>query len=65
MTICKEMIKLRKYLDDKGIKWVDASTDDNLWICRTHFELNGFRWSVINGYGTYGGVILDGKILDF
>lgn len=61
MIICKEMIKLRQYLDDKGVKWKDASTSPGdklwhlLWICRTHFELNGISWSVINGYGTYGG----------
>ena len=56
MIICKEMSKLRQYLDDKGIKWVDVSSNDSLWICRTHFELNGLRWSVIHGYGTYGGI---------
>ena len=55
MKICEEMSKLRQYLDDKGIEWVDASSNDSLWICRTHFELNGIRWSVTNGYGTYGG----------
>lgn len=55
MEICKEMIKLRKYLDEEGIEWLDASDCDRLWICRTHFEINGFRWSVVNGYGTYGG----------
>lgn len=56
MEICKEMIKLRKYLDEEGIKWKDASSRNRLWwICRTHFEMNGYRWSVVNGYGTYGG----------
>ena len=55
LEICKEMIKLRKYLDEEGIEWLDASSHDRLWICRTHFEINGFRWSVVNGYGTYGG----------
>lgn len=64
MKICEEMSKLRQYLDDKGIKWKDASSNDylyNLWICRTHFEINSHTWSVINGYGTYGGFkILDG-----
>lgn len=24
-------------------------------IYRTHFEVHGYFWSVINGYGTYGG----------
>ena len=55
MEICKEMIKLRKYLDEEGIEWSDASSRDGLWICRTHFEINGYRWSVVNGYVTYGG----------
>ena len=30
-------------------KYADVS------IFRTHFEINGNKWSVINGYGTYGG----------
>ena len=55
MEICKEMVKLRKYLDEEGIEWLDASSHARLWICRTHFWVNGYRWSVVNGYGTYGG----------
>ena len=47
MEICKEMVKLRKYLDEEGIEWYDASSHDELWICRTTFEINRFRWSVI------------------
>ena len=62
MKICEEMNKLRQYLDDKDIKWKDASTIlgdklwHRLWICRTQFEINNNKWSVINGYGTYGGI---------
>lgn len=26
-----------------------------MWFCRTHFEYKGIEWSVINGFGTYGG----------
>ena len=26
-----------------------------IWICRTHFEYKGIKFSVINGFGTYGG----------
>lgn len=56
MIICKEMNKLRQYLDDKGIKWKDESIELlNLWICGTHFEINNCIWLVTNGYGTYGG----------
>lgn len=51
-----EMILLRQMLDESGIEWHDAS-DDSEWypIDRTHFENNGSWWSVIHGYGTYGG----------
>ena len=53
----KEMLKLREMLTDKGIEWHDASTppDYPLKIDRTHFNYIGFSWSVINGFGTYGG----------
>lgn len=58
MIICDEMKKLREGLDERHIPWEDKSDDDNgggYWICRTHFRFNGNRWSVINGFGTYGG----------
>ena len=54
----EEMIAFRKLLDEKRIEWEDLSTQQ--WeICpidRTHFNHRGYKWSVINGYGTYGGV---------
>ena len=50
----EEMDKLRKALDDKGIAWWDESDD---LIDRTKFEINGVRWSAINGLGTYGGIV--------
>lgn len=71
--ICDEMKKLRKMLDEEGIKWKDCSgiTPDEVieknidagidkyhadaTIYRTHFESNGYKYSVIYGYGTYGG----------
>lgn len=71
--MCEEMKKLRKMLDEKGIKWEDCSgiTPDELieksvatgidknfadvTIYRTHFESDGYKYSVIYGYGTYGG----------
>ena len=71
--MCEEMSKLRKMLDEAGIKWKDVSTvtSDELieksiaagidayhadaTIYRTHFESDGYKYSVIYGYGTYGG----------
>lgn len=50
-----EMQKLRKLLDDAGIKWSDCSTEGELSIERTHFEYKDEYWSVIHGFGTYGG----------
>ena len=44
-------------LDAENIKWHDASDpeDSPFYICRTHFEHRGYDWSVIHGFGTYGG----------
>lgn len=51
------MQKLRTWLKSKGIKYYDAScVSDDFWICRTHFNLYGSKFSVINGMGTYGGM---------
>lgn len=74
MLMCEEMIKLRNYLSDNNIVWLDQSIitpekmiqymmrtfkEDRAFcdttIYRTHFMLNGKLWSVINGFGTYGG----------
>ena len=61
MIVCEEMKKLRQMLDEKNIPWHDASeimSEDKewpMWICRTHFEYNGLKFSVVNGFGTYGG----------
>ncbi|MEE1037813.1 MAG: hypothetical protein U0K95_01500 [Eubacterium sp.] len=61
MTVCDEMKELRKMLDEKNIPWHDASDvmsedkDWPVWICRTHFEYDGLKISVVNGFGTYGG----------
>ena len=64
MEICKEMIKLRKGLDERGIVWIDASeTYGNdkikalgidITIHRTQFTAYGVWFSVIYGHGTYG-----------
>ena len=56
--VCEEMKKLRDGLKEREISWIDKSDDYNHrehWVCRTHFMYNGDRWSVIHGYGTYGG----------
>lgn len=52
-----EMIKLRTMLTAEGIPWEDASdkADDIYHIDRTHFEYRKYSWSIIHGYGTYGG----------
>lgn len=56
--MCEEMIKLRQMLDDRGIKWKDVSEvypQSKFYINRTHFTFDEIYYSVINGYGTYGG----------
>lgn len=65
MIVCKEMQKLRDWLDQHSIPWEDCSEDSGLlfndldaWICRTHFTADNHKVSVINGYGTYGGFSL-------
>ena len=55
MKICDEMQKLRDGLDKLGIAWEDRSKDGYLPIERTWFYVCGFKWSVIHGYGSYGG----------
>ena len=57
-----EMIKLREALDNLGIQWDDDTYDRkggfpflDLSIYRTKFRYNGRYYSVICGYGTYGG----------
>ena len=51
----REMELFRKMLDDNGIEWHDASELDVYPITRTHFNYRGYDWSVIHGYGSYGG----------
>ena len=55
---CEEMEKFRHALDINGISWHDASDPVIIYgiaIERTHFKHRGYDWSVIHGYGTYGG----------
>lgn len=53
----EEMTKLRKLLTEQGIEWHDSSTppEYTIQIDRTHFDYKGYAWSVINGFGSYGG----------
>ena len=64
LVVCDEMKKFRKILDDNNIAWQDKSvtypSDKHrreivIYICRTHFTYKHKLWSVINGFGTYGG----------
>lgn len=66
MEICEEMQKLRSYLDEKKIKWIDQSEDMDsesfkMIIWRTWLWIGDRKISVINGFGTIGGVVgIDG-----
>lgn len=56
----EEMNILREILTNRGIKWSDRSDKPgfpllDLAIYRTRFNHNGVEWSVISGFGTYGG----------
>ena len=54
--ICPEMLKLRTMLDEMDIDWEDDSDSPSEYmIYRTHFYYNADAYSVIYGYGTYGG----------
>ena len=53
----KEMEKLRALLDAESVEWEDVSNAGEYCpISRTHFMYRGHKWSVIHGYGTYGGL---------
>lgn len=56
--VTKEMELLRDALTAKGIEWTDKSATNlaDSWVCRTHYSYGGHIWSVIHGYGTYGGI---------
>lgn len=59
MDVCAEMQKLRAYLDAHGIEWRDNSDAfSEWWMCRTQFEIKGNSFSVINGFGSYGGAVI-------
>ena len=59
-TKMSEMEKLRSLLDEAGIEWRDESEMEDFagpgtYMERTKFEYKGEPWSVIHGYGSYGG----------
>lgn len=61
--MCDEMLKLRRLLDKMSIPWEDKSdpiTAERVvfgqsHVYRTRFWHKGDRYSVVYGYGTYGG----------
>ena len=56
IIMCKEMKKLRKYLTDNGIEWYDdTSISATWWMVRTKYKYKGREFSVINGFGSFGG----------
>lgn len=55
---CKELQKLHELLFFEGISHIDASSKDGL-IERIHFNHEGYNYSCINGYGTYGGTYIN------
>lgn len=55
VEICEEMKKLRTWLNENHIHWQDWS---DCYICRTRFQVNWYRFSVLHGFGTYGGKTL-------
>lgn len=57
--LCREMVKVRFFLKCKKISWFDDSMtyDDEHYVHRTKFWLQGHEFSVINGIGTYGGAV--------
>lgn len=50
-----EMRLFQKMLDKNNIEWEDNSEYGSFPITRTQFNYRGYRWSVIHGFGTYGG----------
>lgn len=62
IEMCNEMVKLREELDKRNIEWEDKSTVEEFFtVYRTHFEYNNCKYSVIYGFGTYGGLNLSTK----
>jgi hypothetical protein len=61
ITVCEEMKKFMKLLDERGIPYHDNSEafDEERFICRVHADDNSF--SCINGFGTHGGFLYNPK----
>ena len=55
------MNELRQWLDDNNIQYRDESSEwDTYFMHRTKFTIKGNDFSVINGYGSYGGISISG-----
>ena len=61
ITVCEEMKKFMKLLDERGIQYHDVSEafDEERFIFRVHADDKSF--SCINGFGTYGGFLYNPK----
>lgn len=57
LVICEEMQKLRNWLTKQDIVWYDDSYNGECWMCTTVFKIGKNRYSVINGVGSYGGLV--------
>lgn len=63
MNIPEEMARLRAMLTEMGVEWRDDSSIHlfknpyvgNMDIYRMKYKYKGYEYSVICGYGTYGG----------
>lgn len=55
MEDCEELKKLKEYLKSKNIPYTTPNTDGDYPINRVKFNIGINNFSVINGYGTYGG----------
>lgn len=53
VKICEEMLKVRRWLDQRGVEWFDLS---DMFMTRTHVDIGNVKFSVINGVGSYGGI---------
>lgn len=63
--ICPEMQKFRDALDAAKVPWSDSSCEGNEMIpgtCGTTVRVGRKLWSIINGFGTYGGQKFPDKV---
>lgn len=58
---CPEFLKFVKILKNNQIKYKEINSDTGYAIARVRFWYNGNEWSVMHGYGTYGGATAWGE----